>query len=74
LDKGQRIGTRYFNFAHVRNIEEACGLTNSHVLFNDARVLDRHIPTAKIDHPRTKLAMHLIQWGFSHWLLLKKKF
>jgi hypothetical protein len=50
----------------VRNIEETSCLSHSQVFFDNPGVLDRHIPTAKIDHPRTKLTMELVQRGFFH--------
>jgi hypothetical protein len=52
----------------VGDIKEAGRLAYSQVLFDNPGVLDRHIPTAKIDHPRTKFTMDLVQRGFFHGL------
>ena len=40
-----------FNLAHVADIEEPHGISNGVVLVNQAGIGNRHIPTAKINHP-----------------------
>ncbi len=39
-----------FDFAHVADVKQAGGGARRHVLGHNARVLDGHVPAAKVDH------------------------
>jgi hypothetical protein len=45
----------------VADIENANASAHGHVLSNQAGVLDRHVPSAKIDHLGAHLAMNAVQ-------------
>ncbi len=49
LDRGQSAFSEEFDAAHVGNIEESGMLANFVVFSNDPFVLDRHLPTCKVD-------------------------
>jgi hypothetical protein len=39
-----------FDLAHMADIEQAGGGSNGRVLFEDSRVLEGHVPAAKVHH------------------------
>jgi hypothetical protein len=45
----------------VRNVEEAHALAHGAVLLEDARVLDRHLPAAEVDHARAELLVERVE-------------
>ena len=52
LQEGRRAGAAQYEAAHVRDVEEAGAAAGGEVLGDDAaRVLDRHVPAAEVDHP-----------------------
>jgi hypothetical protein len=50
IDELGRLATCNIDFAHVTYIEQAHALPNGAMLFEDARILHRHIPSAEVDH------------------------
>ena len=50
LNEREGVRSADFNFAHVADVKQAGSRARGHVLRDDAGVLDRHIPAAKIDH------------------------
>ena len=63
----QRKGLRAadYDFAHMADIEDTGVAANREMLGDSARVLNRHIPAAKIDHFGPEGAMNFIEGGFS---------
>ena len=53
--------------AHVADVEEAHAGAHGHVLGDQARILDRHIPAAEVDHLRAKPSMQAVQWSFAEF-------
>ena len=51
VKKRRSVFTKKSKPAHVRNIEQSGGRARSVVLGNNRRILHRHRPTGKIDHP-----------------------
>src|SRR5262249_14782231 len=51
--------------SHVTDIKNPHCVADGHMLRDEAGVLDRHVPTAKIDHLRAHLAMDRIQSGLA---------
>jgi len=49
--------SRHLNLAHVRNVKDPDVLTNSLVFIQDARIEDRHVPSAETDHFCAELYM-----------------
>ena len=50
LQKCERVLAFDPKFTHVTHIEDAGPFTHRAVFVDDAGVLDRHIPTAELDH------------------------
>jgi hypothetical protein len=50
VDKVEGLRAADFDFAHVAHVEQADGGADGVVFFDDAGVLDGHVPAAKIDH------------------------
>jgi hypothetical protein len=44
----------------MADVEEAGALADGAVFFEDATVLDGHLPAAELDEPRAKLAVRLV--------------
>ena len=65
LHSSERLGTTDQDVSHVAYVKDADRGTDSHMFGDEAGVLDRHVPPAKIDHLRTHLAMDPIQSGLA---------
>ena len=63
LDGIERAGAAELDVAHVRDIEEADGGADGHMLGRDAGVFDRHVPSAEVDHLGFADAMGCVQGG-----------
>jgi hypothetical protein len=61
LDELERVRPANFNLTHVADVKQASGRARGHMLGHNARILDRHIPPAKIDHFGFEAAMHTVQ-------------
>ena len=61
LHRCQRSRPAKLDVPHVRHVEEADAGAHRHVLGDEARVLDRHVPPAEVDHLRLVRAMRRIQ-------------
>jgi len=61
------LRAREVNHAHVADIKHPGGAAHVVVLLHLRTVMERHLPAAKIHHPRTQGAVAGIQWsGFQH--------
>ena len=65
LHRSQRPRSPQLNIAHMRNVEDAYTRAHGHMLGDQARILDRHIPAAKIDHLGLCRTMHSVQRSFT---------
>ena len=63
LDRLQRVGAGDLDLAHVRDVEQPGPRADGHVLVDDARVFDGHVPAAELDHARTERAMPRVERG-----------
>ena len=74
LQECHLVGTLNIDTAHVGDVEDAAVTATVEMLCDDAfRVLDGHIPAAKVDHCRACVEMCLIQnrpFQFAHSFLL----
>ena len=63
---GERAGLRAvdFDLAHVADVEQANARAHRAMLFENAGVLQRHVPAAKVDHLGAHLAVHGMRCGF----------
>ena len=52
-----------FDFAHVAHVEQAGGRPNRSVLFQNAGILEGHLPAAKVDHFGSHAAMRGVEGG-----------
>ena len=52
LDRGLGAGAGEQHLAHVGDVEDAGAAADGEVLVADPRVLERHLVTAELDHPR----------------------
>ena len=66
LDVGQGVLARDQDLAHVADVEEPGLGPDGHVLGNDARVLDRHLPAAELDHLSAELLVELVEARLLH--------
>jgi hypothetical protein len=59
----------HVDFAHVRHVKQSGVGSGPQMFFDRAgRILDRHVPSAKVDHATTGLAVCGIQWrSFKLW-------
>ena len=62
-----RIRAVDFDFAHVADVEQAGGRSHGAVFFEDAGVLQRHVPAAEIDHFGAHPAMGGVKRGGFEW-------
>ena len=54
-------GTDELDLAHVRHVEEPGGGTDRRVLLEDRGVLDRHLESAELDHPRGETQVRVVE-------------
>ena len=50
----KRVGAGDLDLAHVRDVEQPGARADRHVLVDDARVFDGHVPAAEFDHARAE--------------------
>ena len=65
LHRGQRSRPAKLNVSHVRYVEESGTSAHGHVLGDQAAVLDRHLPSAEVDHLCAKRAMRGVERGLA---------
>ena len=65
LDELERLRPANLNLPHVADVEQARRRARRHVLSHDARILDRHVPPAKIDHFGLEAAVDAVQRGLA---------
>src|SRR5687767_1304844 len=69
VNEGDRVATTHLELAHVGNVKQARVRSRTKVFFDSAgRILDRHVPSAEVDHATACLAMGRIEWrSFKLW-------
>ena len=65
LDQIERSIAEDFDFSHVADVKQPGGGSRRHMLGKDARILDRHVPSAKIDHFGLQAPVHGVQGGLT---------
>jgi hypothetical protein len=74
LDVAQGVPARDQDLAHMADVEEAGLGPDGHVLGDDARIFDRHVPAEELDHlPPSFLWSLLKRVSFMVLLLLRAK-
>src|SRR4051794_13822792 len=66
LEIGESVCATNVDLAHMRNIEETGGGSCSCVLVDDAGILYRHFPSAKLHHLRAELFVPSVQLRLLH--------
>src|SRR5438045_2060540 len=61
LEKSKRVFAGNLDFAHMADVEQASGSTDSVVLTYNAGILNWHFPTTERDHPRTHCDVALVE-------------
>jgi hypothetical protein len=61
LDERKRVRPSHLNFAHVADVKQSGCRARGYVLRHDARILNRHVPAAKIDHFGFEAAVNAVQ-------------
>ncbi len=61
VEERRRVGSAHLIDTHMRHIEQPRCTARRQVLFIDTRVLHRHLPTCKGDHPSAYGFMDLVQ-------------
>ena len=69
LHRGQRARPAKLDIAHVRHVEQPNRRPHRHVLGDQAGVLHRHVPSAKVDHLGLCGAVGGVQCSFAKWSL-----
>jgi hypothetical protein len=69
IREGASIRTKDFDLAHVTHVENADAGADGAVLFQDAGLLEGHVPAAEIDHLGAHPAVYGVErGGFDHRL------
>ena len=63
LDRLQRVPAGDLDLPHVADVEQPGAGPHGHVLVDQARVFDGHVPAAELDHPRAERPMPRIEWS-----------
>jgi len=71
LEQFKGLGPFDFDLPHVAHVEQARQRPGISVLLDDARVLDRHGPSAEFGHRRAQGQVTLVQRGLFHGGLLR---
>ena len=56
-----------FDFAHVTYVEQSGASANRFVFSENARIFERHLPSAEVNHFRAQAAMKRIQSCFAQF-------
>ena len=64
LDGRERVLPCHLDLAHMADVEQASLRADRHMLVDDARVFDGHVPSAEWHHPGAKAPMAGIQRRF----------
>jgi hypothetical protein len=59
--KAESLRTTDLNLSHVTDIKQSNGTTYRSVLFDDSRILHRHVPTPEVHHPGFHAPMDRVQ-------------
>jgi hypothetical protein len=63
LKKCQSILTGHIELAHVIDVEQTGTVADGVMLIENAAVLHRHIPAAKLDHPCAERNVRVVKWS-----------
>ena len=63
VGESERIRAVDLDFTHVADVEQADVLAHGVVLFEDAGILDGHVPAAEVDHPGAQLTVRRVERG-----------
>jgi hypothetical protein len=61
LQEVERPRAGELHLPHVRDVEDADGAANAHVLLDDSRVLDGHFESPELHDLRPERAVHLVE-------------
>src|SRR3990172_5877717 len=62
LEDVERVWTLKLKLAHVADVEETDSAPDRSMLFEDARILHRHLPSTERDEPGAEPDVRLIEW------------
>ena len=66
LQQLERPGTRGFDLAHVRHVEDPARFAHRHVLLTDAYILDGHLPAGELHQLRARGDVIVVERGAAH--------
>jgi hypothetical protein len=67
LDEVESLRASDLDFPHVTNVEQSGAIANRFVFSENARILERHFPSAEVNHFGAQAAMKRIQSCFAQF-------